>query len=604
MRKQILFNQVKWFRLPILLIVFSSLCTSSSFSQSITWLGGPNPQDTLASTPSFWSTGVLPTSTSDIIIPDGAPPLFIDVDITCASVTFQGGSTATHMLVGDVTLTITGNITIEAATAPRGVIILGTLTCAAIVGGINTGPLPGNVIIIFDNIDLIVPGDVTGCNLAMFGNSSAAFGGNFTGGQVYAPFVSSPPPYIEFNSTDPQIVPAGIYARLYFKGGGDKTLAGPVTVTSEASFNAGIVINSSLSTIFFDGSLGSTAANGGSALSFVTGPVRWSRLSAGDFTFPVGNLAAGYHPVTITPTSLGAADFTVEYIRSSAAALGTITAPTVLGVSQCEYWNISRTSGGDADVTLTWNANSGCGGPYITDPPTVTAVHFNGTNWDASGGIGTGIASNGSVTWTGVTTFSPFTLGTTSLLNPLPVKFGSIKAYEKQKGIQLDWKVYSENKVRNYEVERSADARTFTSVGSLPALYNNTSDGDYGFFDANPLPGTSYYRIKNNDLDGKSAYSIVIRVNRNKTIKGLSLYPNPVMNGIVLLQGSDLGRGNYKINIFGSNGQEIYKQQIKHNGGTIAQTIELPSTISKGVYMLSVKDENGNIIFKEKLVRQ
>ena len=124
------------------------------------------------------------------------------------------------------------------------------------------------------------------------------------------------------------------------------------------------------------------------------------------------------------------------------------------------------------------------------------------------------------------------------------------------------------------------------------------------FFDANPLAGTSYYRIKNNDLDGKSTYSIVMRINRNKTIKGLSLYPNPVVNGIVLLQGSDLGRGNYKINIFGANGQEIYKQQIKHNGGTITHTIELPAAISKGVYMLSVKDENGNIIFKEKLVNQ
>ena len=186
----------------------------------------------------------------------------------------------------------------------------------------------------------------------------------------------------------------------------------------------------------------------------------------------------------------------------------------------------------------------------------------------------------------------------------LPVKFGSIKAYEKLNGIQLDWKVYSEDKVKNYEIERSADGRSFTTVGSLPALYNNTRDGDYGFFDASPLPGISYYRIKNNDLDGKSAYSIVVRVNRNKAIKGLNLYPNPVLNGIVTLQGSDLGRGNYKISIFAANGQEIYKQQIKHNGGTISQTIELPSTISKGVYMFSVRDENGDIIFNEKLVNQ
>jgi hypothetical protein len=62
----------------------------------------------------------------------------------------------------------------------------------------------------------------------------------------------------------------------------------------------------------------------------------------------------------------------------------------------------------------------------------------------------------------------------------------------------------------------------------------------------------------------------------------LTLYPNPVLNRIVSLQGSDLGRGIYKIALFGSNGQEIFKQQIKHNGGTISQTIELPSTISKG----------------------
>ena len=161
-----------------------------------------------------------------------------------------------------------------------------------------------------------------------------------------------------------------------------------------------------------------------------------------------------------------------------------------------------------------------------------------------------------------------------------------------------------ENKVKSYEIERSADARSYTTVGSLPALYNNTSDGDYGFFDANPLPGISYYRIKNNDLDGKSAYSIVVRVNRNKSIKGLSIYPNPVLNRVVSLQGSDLARGNYKISIFAANGQEIYKQQIKHNGGTISQTIELPSTISKGVYMFSVRDENGDIIFNDKLVNQ
>ena len=264
-------------------------------------------------------------------------------------------------------------------------------------------------------------------------------------------------------------------------------------------------------------------------------------------------------------------------------------------------WYIDRPVGtGSSSIQLQWVAGLEGATFAALGNESIGISRHNGASWLPA------IQTSGDNTANTVTaSFSAFgVFGVADIGAALPVKFGSIKAYEKQNGIQLDWKVYSENQVKSYEIERSADGRTYISVGSLPALYNNTSDGDYGFFDANPLSGTSYYRIKNNDLDGKSAYSIVIRVNRNKTIKGLSLYPNPTVNGIVLLQGSDLGRGIYKISIFGSNGQEIFKQQIKHNGGTISQTIELPSTINKGVYMFSVRDENGNIIFNDKLVTQ
>ena len=238
MRKKILFNRVKCFRLSILLIVFSGLCTSSSLSQPNTWLGGPLPQDTLASNPLFWSAG-LPTATSDIIIPNGAKPLFVDINTTYASVTFEGGNQLTRVGVGPVIVTVTGNITIENASAPRGIIILGSLDCTNIVGGTNTDPLGlGNVIFIADNGELTVPGNVTGCNLGMLGTPIATFGGNFTGGQVYAPFnlVTST---IEFNSADPQTIPPGIYGTIIFSGGGNKTLSGPVTVTSNALFVSG-----------------------------------------------------------------------------------------------------------------------------------------------------------------------------------------------------------------------------------------------------------------------------------------------------------------------------------------------------------------------------
>jgi hypothetical protein len=92
-------------------------------------------------------------------------------------------------------------------------------------------------------------------------------------------------------------------------------------------------------------------------------------------------------------------------------------------------------------------------------------------SWTATVADGANAAAN-QVTAT-FNAFSPFGVGQLGVA--LPVKFGSIKAYEKQNGIQLDWKVYSENKVKTYEIERSADGRSYTTVGSLPALYNNTA---------------------------------------------------------------------------------------------------------------------------------
>lgn len=345
---------------------------------------------------------------------------------------------------------------------------------------------------------------------------------------------------------------------------------------------------------------------GGSSISYVyttSGAgrlIRENLAAATNYTFPVGT-PTDYMPVIVN-TAAGTSNFAVS-VYSPAATNATVGGPEFSDKSIMvdAMWFIERIVGsGNSTLTLQWvNALEGATFAGLGNAQ-IGISRNDGIAWSSPIQTSANAAAN-----TVTATFSAFGAFVVAEIGAaLPVKFGSIKAYEKQNGIQLDWKVYSENKVKSYEIERSADARSYTTVGSLAALYNNTSDGDYGFFDANPLPGISYYRIRNNDLDGKSAYSIVVRVNRNKSIKGLSIYPNPVLNRIVSLQGSDLARGNYKISIFAANGQEIYKQQIKHNGGTISQTIELPSTISKGVYMFSVRDENGDIIFNDKLVNQ
>ena len=434
------------------------------------------------------------------------------------------------------------------------------------------------------------------------GGGTLNVGGNIIGGNIIPGSGT-----INFTGTGVQTIGGALPLTWYSLGltnaastlqlDGNVTLNGTLTLTNGK-------INTQTNTLTLANGTSANQLNGGSSTSYVysTGVGRLQRnnlAAATAYPFPIGT-AANYLPVTVTPTTTS--NFAMNAF-SPASTNGVEGGPAFSDKSKIvdAVWNIDRPVGtGNSTITIQW-VDALEGATFATYGNGQIGVSRNvAGSWTATVADGSNAAAN-QVTAT-FNAFSPFGVGQLGVA--LPVKFGAIKAYEKLNGIQLDWKVYSENKVKSYDVERSGDGRSYTTVGSLPALYNNTSDGDYGFFDASPLPGTSYYRIRNNDLDGKSAYSIVVRVNRNKAIMGLSLYPNPVLNRIVTLQGSDLGRGNYKISIFGANGKEIYKQLIKHNGGTISQTIELPSTISKGIYMFSVKDENGNVILNEKLVNQ
>ena len=544
------------------------------------------------------------------------------------SLTMAGGNGNNALGISNTfTLNVTGGVDFVAATTgspTKSITVNGTLNAASLTmtaGTTNRIQIlqinAGGTVTLTGNLTASATANID--FITMVSGSTLNIGGNLSGGTINN---GTGTINIGGNVTTAPVVNAGWTGIVAFTGSGVQTTPGALTVPN-------VVMNNAASTLQLGGNLtvtgtltltngkintgtnsliltNATPANqlvGGSSTSYVysTGAGRLQRnglAAATAYLFPIGT-SANYLPVTVTPTTTS--NFAVNAF-TPASTNGVQGGPAFADASRIvnAVWNIDRPVGtGNSTITIQWE-DALEGFSFSNYGNTDIGISRFSGSWLAA--IATSANASGNTVTATFAAFGAFGVGLVGVV--LPVKFGSIKAYEKQNGIQLDWKVYSENKVRSYEVERSADGRSYTSVGSLPALYNNTSDGDYGFFDANPLPGTSYYRIKNNDLDGKSAYSIVIRVNRNKTIHGLSLYPNPIVNGIVLLQGSDLGRGNYKINIFGANGQEIYKQQIKHNGGTISHTIELPSTISKGVYMLSVKDENGNIIFKDKLVNQ
>lgn len=185
---------------------------------------------------------------------------------------------------------------------------------------------------------------------------------------------------------------------------------------------------------------------------------------------------------------------------------------------------------------------------------------------------------------------------------PLPVKFGNITAFEKQGGIQVEWKSYYESNLSHYVIERSADGKTFSEAGQV-ASTNKPTETKYTWLDANPLPGTSFYRIRNVDMDKKSGYSSIVMVSLDKTNKNFILYPNPVRTGHVSFQSSELAKGNYMVKIFNSAGQELYARKFNHSGGAINQTLQLPSGIKAGMYVIQLEGEISKLMNKTFVVQ-
>lgn len=360
-----------------------------------------------------------------------------------------------------------------------------------------------------------------------------------------------------------------------------------VAINGETTFTNGILTTTNSNLLIINDN---ATLSGVSNSSYVNGPVR--KVGDDSFTFPIGK-AGVYTPMSISAPANVTDAFTGEYFLIDPKTLGTsITASGLIRIGECEYWQLDQTAGSsNVNVTLSWSSASSCvGATYITDLATLTIAHFNGTSWDLHGNSGgtTGTVTNGTITWNNVSAFSPFTLGSTSSLsNPLPVKFGDFKAYEKQTGVQIEWNTYSENNVDHFEIQRSADGRTFSTIGQLNAR-NLNNRSDYSWFDASPFPANNYYRIKSIDKDGKTDFTSIVKINFKKTNMGINIYPNPVLNKQLSLQASNLEKGEYVLIVSSSSGQQVYRKTLSVNGGAISQSVKLPPTLMPGMYSLQL----------------
>ncbi|MDQ6482134.1 T9SS type A sorting domain-containing protein [Dyadobacter sp. LHD-138] len=195
-----------------------------------------------------------------------------------------------------------------------------------------------------------------------------------------------------------------------------------------------------------------------------------------------------------------------------------------------------------------------------------------------------------------LSSFSSFIYLSTTSANPLPVTLTYFNAAKEERVASLKWGTTEEVNNRGFEIQRSADARAWHTLGFVENQTGGNSKGalSYNFTDATPLAGTNYYRLKQIDWDDAFRYSSIAAVKFESDKGSLFVYPNPVVNGSLSL---NLPRsGSHKVSVLNISGLEVLSLR---NSGVTLDVKSLPA----GVYVLKVVYEGGDVYSKTFVVK-
>lgn len=263
-------------------------------------------------------------------------------------------------------------------------------------------------------------------------------------------------------------------------------------------------------------------------------------------------------------------------------------------------------------------------GSFAVDPFTVLTISFDGVRSKAEGQIitiplidtaqrqamfqmnFTNISSllyrNGAIT-TGIAMirqtciyFKPFFADFTIL----PIKLISFTAQSQNNGVALSWSATNEQEIKNYTVQKSTDGRNWRSVGTINTGVSLTNG--YRYMDQEKNNGITYYRLQQNSVKGFKTYSKIIMTGAaNSTGNTFSL--NTVFSNNINLNIYAAASNEYVCELYSLNGSKIKQQRAAIHSGNNTVQIQTPENINDGIYILSVKDSNGQQVFSSKLIK-
>jgi hypothetical protein len=173
----------------------------------------------------------------------------------------------------------------------------------------------------------------------------------------------------------------------------------------------------------------------------------------------------------------------------------------------------------------------------------------------------------------------------------LPVTFMSISGTKITTGNKIAWTVGTETNVKQYEIEKSGNGKTFSLIGTVTA----TGTSAYSFVDVNPGTATAYYRIKSKDIDGTTKISPVVAIKATTTKGGkgkiaLGAYPTPTSDELFVSH--DEADMSCALTIVSVDGRMV--KSFVPQKGSIQTTLNM-SALQPGMYFVRYQAADGEV---------
>ena len=423
---------------------------------------------------------------------------------------------------------------------------------------------------------------------------------------TYDSFIARDNTTVGFVGTN-QSITGGSFAGINIDGGGTKSLQGAMNVSTAINFTNGLLVTDitqpTVSVVVLsdrapiNNSQGAQLVNERDA-SYLRGFVRTTRATStvGD-TYTYGNIGI---QLVFSGNNPGLVDVT----RNTAEAYNPVSTKSgIRRIFGVRPGNPNTNTGGLlANLTFKYldseTMNLGQNGTINIDENNLSLfVSTNSGNTFTNLGRTSIDTDNNVLTLNGVTTFATFTLGDRT--NPLPVHLVAFDAKRQANNTLVTWATADETNSAGFEVQVSADGKTYRKLAFI-ASYSATSQQyqTYSYTDIEAgKSGLRYYRLRQVDLDGTSAYSpvkVVSFATVGADIASVAIYPNPSTSSdqtTLVVQSPVAGTG--RIQVLDMAGRSVVSRDITTVAGVTELAVPVSSELNAGIYLVKVTLPSG-----------